>query len=222
MELLEIKADIRKTAGKGSSHAIRREGKIPAVLYGPKTESVLLSVNTKEFENVLKTRKSGQILFNLVVNNSDKGGRTVLIKELQIHPVSRDFLHADFYEVSMDRKIRVKVPVKTKGKAIGLDFGGMLQIIRREIEVLCFPNQIPESVELDVTELNVGDSIHVKDIPAPEGIEFPADVNFTVLTLLGASKVKDETPAEGGEEAAEGAAKEETKKESKKEEAPKK
>ena len=212
MELLDIKADIRKTVGKGSSHAIRREGRIPAVLYGPKTESVLLSLNTKEFEDVLKTRKSGQILFNLVVNNSGKTDRTVLIKELQIHPVSRKFLHADFYEVAMDRKIRVKVPVKTKGKAKGLDFGGMLQIIRREIEVLCFPNQIPESIELDVTELNVGDSIHIKEIPVPEGTEIPADVNFTVLTLLGASKVKDEAAAEG-EEAAEGAAKEEAKEE---------
>jgi len=212
LELLDIKADIRKTVGKGSSHAIRREGRIPAVLYGPKTESVLLSLNTKEFEDVLKTRKSGQILFNLVVNNSGKTDRTVLIKELQIHPVSRKFLHADFYEVAMDRKIRVKVPVKTKGKAKGLDFGGMLQIIRREIEVLCFPNQIPESIELDVTELNVGDSIHIKEIPVPEGTEIPADVNFTVLTLLGASKVKDEAAAEG-EEAAEGAAKEEAKEE---------
>jgi len=202
LELLEIKADIRKTVGKGSSHAIRREGRIPAVLYGPGTESVLLSLNTKEFEDVLKTRKSGQILCNLVVSSSDKAERTVLIKELQIHPVSRNFLHADFYEVAMDRKIKVKIPVKTKGKAKGLDFGGMLQIIRREIEVLCFPNQIPESIELDVTELNVGDSIHVKEIPALEGVEFPGDLNFTVLTLLGAAKVKDEVAVEGEEAAA--------------------
>jgi large subunit ribosomal protein L25 len=110
----------------------------------------------------------------------------------------------------MDRKIKVKVPVVTRGIAKGIDFGGMLQVIQREIEVLCLPVGIPKTIEIDITELNIGDSIHVRDIVLPEGVEIPADVNYTVITVL-ATKVEEEKVAEEeGEVAEETEAKEET------------
>jgi large subunit ribosomal protein L25 len=209
LDLLEIKSDIRKTGGKGPSRALRREGRIPPVLYGPKTEPMSLSLNRKELETVLKNRKTGQFLFNLTIENGTPSNKTIMIKELQRHPVSQKFLHADFYEVAMDQKIRVRVPVLTKGKSKGVEFGGMLQIIRRELEVLCFPNQVPQSIELDVTDMDVGDSIHVKEIPLADGVEIPAEVNFTVLTVLGASKSKAEAEEGEEEEGEEGEAKKE-------------
>jgi len=148
-------------------------------------------------EKIVKERQAGRLLFDLVVENGDGAKQIVMLKELQTHPLSRKFIHADFYQVAMDKKIRVRVPVKTKGKAIGVEMGGMLQIIRRTLEVICYPKDIPEAVVLDVTELDSGDAIHINDISV-EGLEFPAEVNFTVVTLLsGKGKAEDE---EGEEE----------------------
>ena len=138
MEKIELKANVRKTTGNSPARALRREGKIPAVLYGPETEPVLLSVNTGDFEEVLK-KGNIKVLLNLVIQNGKTFSKSVVIKELQTHPVSQDFLHIDFYEIDMKRKIKVNVPVVTKGKSKGVELGGVVQIIRHELEVLCFP-----------------------------------------------------------------------------------
>ena len=184
MNFVELKANIRTTSGNGPARALRRSGRIPAVLYGPDTESVLLSVVINDLEQVLKKTKAGQVLLNLVIQNGEASTRSAMIKELQTHPVSRNFLHVDFYEIALDRKIRVKIPVSIKGKAKGVEDGGMLQIIRRELEVLCLPFNIPELIEIDITNLDIGDSIHVSDVSLAEGIEFLDDDHFTVVTIL--------------------------------------
>ncbi|MBU2622226.1 MAG: 50S ribosomal protein L25, partial [Proteobacteria bacterium] len=126
------------------------------------------------------------------------------------HPVSRKYLHIDFYEIAMDRKIKVKVPVVTRGIAKGIDLGGMLQVVRRDIDVLCLPVGIPKAIEIDITELDIGDSIHVRDILLPEGVEIPADVNYTVVTVL-VTKAEEKVAEEEGEVAEETEVKEETK-----------
>jgi large subunit ribosomal protein L25 len=134
------------------------------------------------------------------------GEHKALLKELQRHPVGGQYLHADFYEVAMDRKIRVRVPVTTRGKAQGVEMGGMLQIIRRELEVLCLPDDIPENIEIDITELDMGESVHVEDIPLEGDVEIPHEVNFTILTILSARQAEEtEEDVEEGEEAAEAA-----------------
>lgn len=203
MEQIELKANVRKTSGNGPARVLRREGKIPAVLYGPGLEPVLLSVNTGDFEEVLKKGNVSQVLLNLVVQNGKTFSKSVIIKELQIHPVSQDFLHIDFYEIDMKRKIKVNVPVTTKGKSKGVELGGVLQIIRRELEVLCFPGDIPEEIVVDITELDMGDSVHVQEIPLEGDMEIQADVNYTVLTVL-SPKVEEEVVEEEEEEAEEG------------------
>ena len=129
-----------------------------------------------------------------------------MVKELQTHPVSRNFLHVDFYEIAMDRKIKVKVPIVTTGIAKGVELGGVLQIIRREIEVLCLPFEVPESFEIDISDLDIGDSIHVKDISQEGEIEFLEDEHFTVVTLLTPKIEEEEEPPEEEEEEAEEAA----------------
>lgn len=207
MELIELKANIRNSTGKGQARVLRRAEKVPAVLYGPGTEPVLLSVGIKDLEKVLKKSTASQALLNLTILNGENTSRPAMIKELQIHPVSRDYLHIDFYKISMDRKIRVKVPVVVKGKSRGVEEGGILQIIRRELEILCLPTEIPETIELDITELDIGDSIHVNEIPFEGDIEIPADVNFTVITVLSPKAEVEEVEEEGeeeGEEAVEG------------------
>jgi len=206
LELIELKTNIRTTTGNGPARRLRQKEQIPAVLYGPGIESVLLSVNISDIDRILKKGRIGQALLNLVIpDNGETSIKTVMVKELQIQPVSRNFLHIDFYEVAMDRKIMVNVPVTTTGKAKGVELGGILQIIRRELEVQCFPLDVPESIELDVTDLDIGDSIHVGDISLQSEIEFLGDENFTVVTIVIPKIEEEEEPieeeAEEGEEA---------------------
>ncbi len=203
MEILELTANMRTSAGNGPSRVLRRQGNIPAVLYGPGSESVLLSISSLDLEHALKTASSNQIIFNMAVQNAQTGTRTAMIKELQIHPMSRKFLHVDFYEISKDRKITVNVPVVVKGRAKGIEDGGMLQIIEREIEVLCLPFEVPESIQIDITDLGIGDSIHVKDLKVAENVEIPADTNYTILTIL-STKSDEKAPGEEGAPAASG------------------
>lgn len=205
MDLIELNAKTRSRKGNGPARSLRREGMIPGILYGAKTDPVMLSVNTYDLEMIVKNGNIGQLLLKLTIQDGDMPSKSAMIKELQRHPVTRNFLHVDLYEVEMNKKIRVSIPVATTGKSKGVELGGMLQIIRREVDVLCYPNQIPETLTIDITDLDVGDSFHVEDISLPEGIEIPADVNFTVVTVL-SQKAEAEPSEEGeGEEEAESA-----------------
>jgi large subunit ribosomal protein L25 len=192
LELIELKANVRTERKKGPARRLRVAGKIPAVLYGPGAETMALSIDAADLEKAIKNRSGSQVFLNLVIDGGDIKNKTAMIKELDIHPVSREMIHADFYEIAMDRKIRAMAPVTVTGKSIGVENGGMVQIIRRELEVLCYPNQMPEEIQIDITDLDMGDSIHIEDIHVEEGTEFPHDVNFTVLTILSARTVEEE------------------------------
>ncbi len=203
MEKIELQATVRKTVGNGPARVLRRAGQTPAVLYGRTTEPILLSVNTKDLEKILQQGNFGQFILNLVIQNGKKVTKPAMIKELQTHPVSGNLIHIDFYEVDMKRRIRVMIPVVTKGKAIGIEAGGMLNIVRRELEVFCLPGDIPESIEIDISGLDIGDSIHLEDLPLGENVEISSDVNYTVVTVL-SPKVEEEIVAEEEEELEEG------------------
>jgi large subunit ribosomal protein L25 len=204
LEKIELIASVRKSTGNGPARVLRRAGQIPAVLYGPKTDPVLLSVNTKDLELILKKSSFGQLILNLVIQNGQKVTKAAMIKELQTHPLSGNLIHIDFYEVDMKRQIKVMIPVVITGKSVGVEEGGMLNIVRRELEVFCLPGDIPESIEIDISEMAMGDSIHLEDVPLGENVEVAADVNYTVVTVL-TPKVEEEEVAEEEEEALEGA-----------------
>lgn len=206
MEQIKLNATVRKRTGNSPAREMRRGGHIPAILYGPQTESVMLAVNSKELEQILKKGNIGSIILNLVIQNGKKFTKPAMIKELQSHPVSGAFLHVDFYEIDMQRKINVSIPVITKGTSKGVEIGGLLQIVRREIEVLCMPGDIPEAFEIDITDLDIGDSVHLDEIPLGDNVEAASDANFTVLTIVSpmAEEVEEEEEeALEGEEAAE-------------------
>jgi large subunit ribosomal protein L25 len=212
LERIELQTTVRKTTGNSPARSLRRSGHIPAVLYGPKTDPVLLSVNIKDLEQVFKQGNVSQVILNLVIQNGEKITKAAMIKELQTHPISGNFIHIDFYEIDMKRKIKVMVPVITKGHAVGVENGGMLDIVRRELELLCLPGDIPEAIEIDISDLDIGDAIHIEDIPLGENIEISADVNFTVVTVLtpkAEEEVEEEAELEAGE-AEEGGEVEET------------
>ena len=195
MENIELKAQTRETTGDGPAKALRRNGRVPAILYGRNNEPQKLSIDTHEWETLLKGGGIGHNIINLDIEGA-KGAKAAMVKEMQTNPLSQKILHIDFYEVDMTRKIRVNVPVTTTGKSVGVELGGMLQIIRRELEVYCLPNAIPDVITIDITELEVGDSVHVNDIKTDEGVEIPHDVNFTVLTILSPKKEAEEAVEE--------------------------
>ncbi len=200
MKFAELTVNKRTGRGNGPARQLRREGMIPAVIYGPGKDAEMLSVPTHELELLLKRSRSSQMLFNLTVKGAEGTVRPAMIKDLHRDPLSHAPLHVDFYEFDPSKKIHVNVPVVPKGRAEGVEMGGMLQVIRRELEVLCLPGQIPDAVEIDVTGLQIGGAIHVQDISLQGGLEIPHEVNFTVITCLGH---KAETEEEGEEGAAE-------------------
>jgi large subunit ribosomal protein L25 len=205
LEKIQLTANVRETSGSGPARVLRREGLIPAVLYGPDAEPILLMINTHEFELLLKEHNINQVVLDLVVKNGKTLNKSVMIKELQTHPVSQNPLHVDFYEISMTRKIKVNVPVVTTGKSVGEERGGIVQIVRRELEVFCLPGEIPESFTLDISNLDIGDALHVEDITTEGDIEIPAETNFTIVTVTTpqAEEVEEEEveEEEEGEEA---------------------
>jgi large subunit ribosomal protein L25 len=191
LENIELKAQVRTTKGNGPARALRRDGRIPAVLYGPKTEPNTISIGARDLDNILKRGSIGRSIISLEIDGVE-GTKATMVKEMQSHPVSRDILHIDFYEVDMTRKIKVNVPVTTTGKSAGVELGGMLQIIRRELEVYCLPNKIPQAITIDITDLEIGDSVHVNDIETEGDVEIPHEVDFTVLTILSPKKAEEE------------------------------
>ena len=198
MTRAEGTANIRKATGNSPARRLRVAGKLPAVLYGNKTENILLSLDAKELQTALKKSVSGQAFFNLILEEGKN--KTVMLKELQRHPVKPVYLHADLYEVDMKEKIKTTIPVKTKGKSKGVEDGGILQIIRREIEIFCLPSEIPESVELDISELNIGDSIHIDELDLGENVEIPFEQRFTVLTVSSPTTEKETEEEEAEDE----------------------
>jgi large subunit ribosomal protein L25 len=210
LKQLELNVTIRNTKGNGPARSLRRQGMVPAVLYGPDTPSIMLALNVRDFERTVQKGNIRRTIFALSIRNGGTITKPAVIKELQTHPATGQLLHVDFYEIDMNRTLRVRVPIVAKGKAKGEELGGMMQIIEREIEVLCLPHEIPDTLELDVTDLGIGDTLHVKDIALPAGVELPPGVNYTVVTVVsqkaeaapavaeaeGAETVEGETPAE--------------------------
>ncbi len=203
METFELNTSHRTTTGKNVARSLRREGMIPAILYGPNTEAVSLAVSVRELKKILSSF-SENVILKLVVDDDKNSAKMAMVKELQTVPVTQDYLHVDFYEITMDKAIKVEVPVVVTGNAKGAEEGGLVQLIRNELEVLCLPLDIPEAIKIDVTNLDIGDSVHVEDIPVSEKVTLIADTNFTVVTILAPTVEEEVEEAEEGieEEAA--------------------
>ena len=187
MEISELKASRRKDIGKGVARRLRKNGFVPAVVYGSKTEPVLLSINSAELIKILKGKEEN-VFINLHVDNDKKIEKFTLIKELQIEPVSRKFLHIDFFEIDKKQAITLDIPIHFTGVAPGVETGGELHHIKRDIKVSCLFAVLPEFVEVDVSGLNIGDSIKVHDIKLPEGITV-LDPEDTIIASVTAPKV---------------------------------
>lgn len=208
MEATELKAFTRKETGKGPARRFRMEGSIPAVFYGRGEEAIPLTVNAAELLKVIKAKKEN-IFINLMIEGEKQLEKLSMIKELQIEPVSRRFYHVDFYEIRMDHKLTLDVPLRFAGIPVGVLNGGELQHLKRDLKISCLPSVLPDFIEINVTGLEIGDSIKVQDIRVPDGVTVldPGDVGVAMVAVVKVSVPQAETPAAGEAAApAEGAA----------------
>ena len=183
MENLSLSVDKRTQTGKSGARAVRRAGNIPGVVYGIQ-DSTPLSIKPKELETLLGTRAGANVVFQLNVEGEAVPERPVIVKELQRDPMRGDILHADFLEIRMDEKIEIAVPLSLSGEPPGEKMGGTISQLLRELEISCLPNAIPEQIEVDISEVEIGDVIHVRDLQIPEGVELVADPDDPVMTVI--------------------------------------
>ncbi len=198
MELIELNAKARETKGKGAARKLRAINAIPAIVYGAKKDPMMLSLDTVEFVKIIRENGSTGLFFDLKIEGGTE--KAVMLKEVQMDAFGLEYLHIDLHEVDMDHSVTVTVPVETSGACAGVKEGGMLQLIRRELDVVCKPKDMPESVVIDVTDLVIGDSVHVEDINLGDAVEIPHEVNFTVITIVPPTADTDDEVSEEDED----------------------
>jgi large subunit ribosomal protein L25 len=205
-EQLTLPAETRDRAGKGASRALRREGRVPAVIYGNNQDPIGIHVEEKLLARILS---SGHFMNSVVM--IDAGGQQIrtLPKDVQFHPVTSRPAHVDFLRISEHAKVTVAVPVRFDGEedSPGLKRGGVLNVVRHELELICDAAEIPDEIHIDLSGVDVGDSIHISAVQLPQGVESAiTDRDFTIATMVAPSALKSEegdtqTDAEGGDEA---------------------
>ena len=194
MERYEISVEERKKTGKGVSRRLRREGLIPGVIYGREIDSKPLTVDPEDIKNKVNTNA----IIDLKIGEDEE--KTTMIKDFQKDVIKNKIIHVDFQQIFMDEKITVTVPVNIIGDSIGVQEGGVLQQLMREIEIEALPADIPEKLDLDISELDVGDSLQVKDIEVPEDIELMTSLDDVIVTVVTPSEEIEEEVEEELEE----------------------
>jgi large subunit ribosomal protein L25 len=198
-----LSAKSRSDRGKNAARRLRREGLIPAVVYGGKGETVAVAVDPKALHKVLRSEAGRNAILKLDI--ADQGATNAILKGWQVDPIKENFLHADFYRIAMDVAIRVTVPVATKGEARGVKVdGGILEVILREIEVECLPGDIPERIEVDVTDLGINGAVRVSELPVNEKVKILESPDQVVVHVVSVKEEVVATP--GAAPAAEGEA----------------
>ena len=193
METVEITIERRSEQGKGAARRLRAAGRVPGILYGPKRTTTSITVAAEEFEKKV-AHLEGAHLIRLVhaASDAELHEKMVLVREMQMHPVSGHALHADFYEVDLTERLTVEVTIHFVGKAVGVVNGGILQPILREIEVECLPTEIPEHIDVDITDLALNEAIRVRDLAVGPKWKPISDADTMIVHVVA---IKVEEPA---------------------------
>ena len=182
--------------GKGSARKLRSGGRLPVILYGPETSPIMLSLDYKQLQKILRGKSAENIIFDLKADSNEKNqSKRVMIKEIQKDPVTRDYLHVDFYEISMEKELEVDIPVYLINTPIGVSEGGILEHTRRELKISCMPKNLVDKIEVDVSGLDIGQSLHVEDITLPPGLKSIEDGDLTIATVV-APTIEEEVEEE--------------------------
>ncbi|UCF81054.1 MAG: 50S ribosomal protein L25 [Acidobacteriota bacterium] len=208
MPELVIPAEFREKTGKNESRRLRRQGRIPAVVYGLGKPTAALQLDPKDILNILHSPKGTNTLFK-IQERDDAEGRMVMLRDYQYHPVTGDLLHVDLVRVDVSKPVEVEVPVETYGIAPGIkDEGGFLTIVLREIELRCLPSRIPDSVRIDISNLHLHGIVRIRDVNFGEGVEVLHEPEIPLLTIQEPVKEPEPEEAEAAAVEAEAAAEE--------------
>jgi large subunit ribosomal protein L25 len=190
METIELKATTREQSGKGPSRRYRMEGLIPAVVYGKEDSAIPLTVEASDLQKIIRSKKEKHFI-KLLIDGNRHTEKISMLKELQYEPVSRRLYHVDFYEIIMDQKLTVDIPLNFTGTPAGVVKGGELQHLKRELKISCMPSDLPAVIEVDISGLEIGDSLKVRDISIPKGIAVVdhGDVGIVMVYELKAAAV---------------------------------
>jgi large subunit ribosomal protein L25 len=200
MAVIPLSAERRMSLGKGGARKARAAGLIPGVLYGHQEQPFAVAIQEREFQLALHHHKGGNAIVNLAVEG---GEHTALIRAVQYDPITHNILHLDFQRISLTETVEVQVNLHLVGTPVGVKEGaGILEHILREVEVRCLPTAIPSAIDVDVTPLNIGDSIHVSDLAVPD-VTILSDAEATVATVVPPTVI-EEKPVEEVAVAAEG------------------
>jgi len=185
MAMMELAADRRRDTGKEINRKRRAEGRVPGVIYGKGLETRSIEFDRKTLEKFLDTARRGTVVVRMTVRDGGGGKEAfAVLKEVQTHPLTDRVTHVDFYEVALGQKFRVEVPIRIRGKAAGIELGGILEVVMRTIEVECTPAQVPEFIEVDVTPLGIGQSLYLSNVQFPEGVvPTEKDMRLTVAAV---------------------------------------
>ncbi len=198
MRKITIKAEKREVSGKNAARRIRREGRLPAILYGSESENVALILNKKDIFSILKSDSGENTIFKV---DYDQPPEEVMIKDYHHDTVSDEILHVDLIRIAMDKEIRVNVPVDLVGTAVGVKAeGGFVDFVTREVEIECLPGAIPESFEIDISGLHLNQALKVEDLPLPEGVRCITDPQAMVVHIEAPSVEEEKVEAEEEEE----------------------
>lgn len=198
MKDLLVEVTPRETFGKNASRRTRRAGKIPGILYGADQGPVPLTVDPIDIERILHSESGANTLFRLGLTGTEKQ-RHVMLKDYQVDPVKGELIHADFVRIKMDEVVEISVPIRIVGEAVGVKVdGGILEHVTRSIEISCLPTNIPENIDIDVSNLKIGDSIKVSDLQATDQYTMLSDTGQTLVVC--AAPTKEEEPAEAAPE----------------------
>lgn len=203
MEQVLIKADRRSGTGKGVARKTRAAGRIPAVLYGGGVDPVSITISSKDWDTITRRMKRNVILDMEIHGGASVENRPVMVKEVQRDGLGTRIMHIDFLQVSMEKMVEVEVPIHLTGKSKGEILGGVIDVHLRSIKVECLPGQIPEEIVIDMTELDIGDSVHVSDISLP-GVKLIEHGDVAILGVVPPT-VEDKRAAATEEAAAEAA-----------------
>lgn len=198
MEKHSIEAELRTKTGKGAARQIRRNGLIPGVVYGRGNDPRSIKVDPLDIEKLLHSNAIFDLTF--VGEDGKEDEATVIIKDYQKDIIKQDLLHVDFQFISMDEKITVSVPMHLEGEAAGVRDGGVLQQLLREIEIDALPGEIPEEITIDISELEVGESLSVVDLELPEGIDLVTEKDEVIVTVVTPTELIEEEEEEEEEE----------------------
>jgi len=184
MKQVTLSAIKREKTGKEISKKLRKQGLIPAIVYGPRFQPLPIAVKFNELESILIKHKGETLLFNLELSDGEPSKIQAILKDYQIHPITDKIIHIDFLAIHEEETITLDIPLEFLGKPVGISKGGVLEILLHELTIECLPSNIPDKIYIDISNLDVGDVLHVKDIKVPEGIKVINDPEETVLTIV--------------------------------------